>query len=202
MSHGPEGAQRGSADQLRLEVEGQPLRPDVRGQDPQTPSSMACASTLSGVGIWTRCTSAFTARCVSSAGRGPRRRGAGVLHHEDSGQSGRTEVHEEADEAARLRQDHHHRWVALLPRSHERARHRGPAGGQPLGNYRVENSHQPFRRRERAMPRFRRMKTLQQFASTHSAFHNYFNQERHLVSREIYRERRLAALAEWRQVVG
>ena len=118
------------------------------------------------------------------------------------GASGRTEVNEEADEAARLRQDHHHRWVALLPRSHERARHRGPAGGQPLGNYRVENSHQPFRRRERAMPRFRRMKTLQQFASTHSAFHNYFNQERHLVSREIYRERRLAALAEWRQVVG
>jgi len=46
------------------------------------------------------------------------------------------------------------------------------------------------------------MKTLQQFASTHSAFHNYFNQERHLVSREIYRERRLAALAEWRQIVG
>ena len=50
-------------------------------------------------------------------------------------------------------------------------------------NNRAENSHQPFRRRERAMLRFRRMKTLQQFASVHASFHNRFNQERHLVSR-------------------
>jgi putative transposase len=69
-------------------------------------------------------------------------------------------------------------------------------------NNRVENSHQPFRRRERAMLRFRRMKTLQQFASVHASFHNHFNQERHLVSRDIYKERRSAALAEWRQVVS
>lgn len=69
-------------------------------------------------------------------------------------------------------------------------------------NNRVENSHQPFRRRERAMLRFRRMKTLQQFASVHASFHNHFNQERHLVSREIYKERRSAALAEWRQVAN
>lgn len=40
-------------------------------------------------------------------------------------------------------------------------------------NNRVENSHQPFRRRERAMLRFRQMKTLQQFASVHGAFHNH-----------------------------
>jgi len=69
-------------------------------------------------------------------------------------------------------------------------------------NNRVENSHQPFRRRERAMLRFRRMKTLQQFASVHASFHNHFNQERHLVSRDIYKERRSAALAEWRQVTA
>jgi putative transposase len=49
-------------------------------------------------------------------------------------------------------------------------------------NNRVENSHQPFRRRERAMLRFRQMKTLQQFAAVHASFHNHFNQERHLVS--------------------
>jgi len=52
------------------------------------------------------------------------------------------------------------------------------------------------------MLRFRRMKTLQQFASTRAAFHNLFNQERHLVSRDIYKERRSAALAEWRQVTA
>jgi putative transposase len=69
-------------------------------------------------------------------------------------------------------------------------------------NNRAENSHQPFRRRERAMLRFRRMKTLQTFASVHGTVHNHFNQERHLVSREIYKERRSAALAEWRKVMG
>ena len=34
-------------------------------------------------------------------------------------------------------------------------------------NNRAENSHLPFRRRERAMLRFRRMKTLQKFVSVH-----------------------------------
>jgi putative transposase len=37
----------------------------------------------------------------------------------------------------------------------------------------VENSHQPLRRRERAMSRFRRMKTLQKFASVHGSVHNH-----------------------------
>lgn len=70
-----------------------------------------------------------------------------------------------------------------------------PEVGRWLNN-RAENSHQPFRRRERAMQRFRRMKTLQQFAATHASFHNHFSQERHLVSRQEYRTRRSAALAE------
>ena len=69
-------------------------------------------------------------------------------------------------------------------------------------NNRAENSHQPFRRRERAMERFRRMKTLQKFAAVHGTVHNHFNQERHLISRDLYRERRSAALAEWRAVMG
>jgi putative transposase len=69
-------------------------------------------------------------------------------------------------------------------------------------NNRAENSHQPFRRRERAMLRFRRMHTLQKFSAVHASVHNHFNQERHLVSREIYKERRSAALAEWQAVMG
>ena len=75
----------------------------------------------------------------------------------------------------------------------------------PVGrwkNNRAENSHLPFRRRERAILRFRRMKTLQKFASVHGSVHNYFQQERQLVSREIYNERRSATLAEWRAVMG
>ena len=52
---------------------------------------------------------------------------------------------------------------------------------------------------ERAMLRFRQMKTLLKFSSVHAAFHNHFNQDRHLISRETYKAQRLAALAEWRR---
>ena len=64
-------------------------------------------------------------------------------------------------------------------------------------NNRAENSRQPFRRRERAMQRFRSLKTLQKFSSVHAQVHNQFNQERHLVTRQVYKQRRSAALAEW-----
>ena len=67
---------------------------------------------------------------------------------------------------------------------------------------RVENSHLPFRRRERTMLRFRQMKSLHKFASVHANFHNHFNQERHLVSRPEYKTRRSAALAEWQCLVA
>ena len=67
-------------------------------------------------------------------------------------------------------------------------------------NNRAENSHQPFRRRERAMAKFRSAKSLQKFASIHSSVHNHFNQERHLYSRQNFKHNRTAALAEWRQL--
>jgi putative transposase len=67
-------------------------------------------------------------------------------------------------------------------------------------NNRAENSHLPFRRRERAMLRFRRMRSLQKFATVHSFVHNHFNQERHLYSRDNFKRNRAAALAEWRQI--
>ena len=65
-------------------------------------------------------------------------------------------------------------------------------------NNRAENSHLPFRRRERAMQRFRQMRCLQKFAAVHSSVHNHFNQERHLHSRANFKLNRAAALAEWR----
>ena len=73
--------------------------------------------------------------------------------------------------------------------------------GRRLNN-RAENSHQPFRRRERAMQRFRSIKTLQKFSSVHAQVHNQFNQERHLVTRQRYKQRRSAALAEWRALAA
>jgi putative transposase len=69
-------------------------------------------------------------------------------------------------------------------------------------NNRVENSHLPFRRRERAMLRFRQMKTLQKFASVHANVHNHFNLERHLVDRQTYKKRRSAALVEWQSLAS
>ena len=67
-------------------------------------------------------------------------------------------------------------------------------------NNRAENSHQPFRRRERAMLRFRRARTLQMFASVHASVFNHFNKERSLSSRQNFKAKRAAALAEWRQL--
>jgi putative transposase len=67
-------------------------------------------------------------------------------------------------------------------------------------NNRAENSHQPFRRRERAMLRFRRMHSLQKFVAVHSSVCNHFNTDRSLSSRNTYKQNRAAALAEWRQL--
>ena len=81
----------------------------------------------------------------------------------------------------------------------------GNADRQEVGgrlNNRAENSRQPFRLRELAMQRFRSMKTLQKFSSVHAEVHNHFNQERHLVTRQGYKQRRYAALAEWRALAA
>ena len=69
-------------------------------------------------------------------------------------------------------------------------------------NNRVENSHLPFRQLERAMLGFRRMSSLQKFASVHANVYNQFNLERHLVDRTTFKERRSAALAEWQTVAS
>ena len=77
----------------------------------------------------------------------------------------------------------------------------GNADKQETGrwlNNRAENSHQPFRRRERAMIRFRRMRTLQKFVAVHASIHNHFNQDRSLSQRDHFKANRTAALNEWR----
>ncbi len=81
----------------------------------------------------------------------------------------------------------------------------GNARSQVCGrwlNNRAENSHQPFRRREGAMAKFRNMKTLQKFAAVHASIHNHFNQDRHLNRRDIFKQSRSAALAEWRDLMA
>ena len=69
-------------------------------------------------------------------------------------------------------------------------------------NNRAENSHLPFRRRERAMSRFRRMSNLQKFASTHASLHNHFNLDRHINRRQTFKSQRDTALLQWRELVA
>jgi putative transposase len=81
----------------------------------------------------------------------------------------------------------------------------GNAASQESGgrlNNRAENSHQPFRRREKAMSKFRNIGTLQKFASVHASFHNLFNHERRLNCCGIFKRDRAAALTEWRQLAA
>ena len=81
----------------------------------------------------------------------------------------------------------------------------GNAYRQEMGrwlNNRAENSHQPFRKRERTMMKFRSSESLQKFASVHASVHNHFNQDRHLVSRKIFKANRVSALAEWQQLAA
>ena len=58
-------------------------------------------------------------------------------------------------------------------------------------NNRAENSHLPFRR----------MHSLQKFASIHASFHNQFNSQRSLSKRSTFKLNRDAALTEWRSLV-
>ena len=80
----------------------------------------------------------------------------------------------------------------------------GNANRQETGrwvNNTAENSHLPFRRRERAMLKFRLGPTLQKFAYVQASLQNHLNQERRLYSRLNFKLKRAAALAEWRQLL-
>ena len=63
---------------------------------------------------------------------------------------------------------------------------------------RAANLHQPTRRRERKMQRFKSPGSAQRFLSVHSALHNRFNVQRHLTSRRTLRVLRDEALRTWR----
>jgi transposase-like protein len=64
-------------------------------------------------------------------------------------------------------------------------------------NNRAEVSHQPVRRRERKMQRFRSVGSAQRFVSVHSVAYNTFDVQRHLISRRTLRHFRDEAMAQW-----
>jgi transposase-like protein len=64
-------------------------------------------------------------------------------------------------------------------------------------NNRAENSHQPTRRRERKMQRFKSPGSAQRFLAAHAAVYNTFNLQRHLISRRTLRLFRANAMKQW-----
>src|SRR5271169_2999515 len=80
-----------------------------------------------------------------------------------------------------------------IERRHERGRWK---------NNRAENSHQPTRRRERKMQRFKSPGSAQKFLSTHAAVYNTFNVQRHLISAHTRRALRIVAMTTWRTAVA
>ena len=67
-------------------------------------------------------------------------------------------------------------------------------------NNRAENSYWPFRRRERAMLRFRQMRSLQKFDAVQDSVCNHFKQERAQYSRDNFKLNRTTVVTEWRQL--
>ena len=69
-------------------------------------------------------------------------------------------------------------------------------------NNRAENSHQPTRRRERRMKRFKSPKHARRFLSAHDQINDLFRLSRHRIPAERYRAARAQAFQAWTEVTG
>jgi len=67
-------------------------------------------------------------------------------------------------------------------------------------NNRPENSHQPVRRRETIMKRFKSARQLQRFVSIHDPITNLFHIPRHDIPSAHHRELRAAAMQTWSEI--
>jgi putative transposase len=69
-------------------------------------------------------------------------------------------------------------------------------------NNRAENSHQPTRRRERQMKRFKSARQAQRFLSAHDQVNNLFHLRRHRLPPAQYRAARAQAFRTWAEITG
>ena len=69
-------------------------------------------------------------------------------------------------------------------------------------NNRAENSHQPTRRRERQMKRFKSARQAQRFLSAHAQINNLFHLRRDHLPASQYRAARTQAFQTWAEVTG
>lgn len=88
------------------------------------------------------------------------------------------------------------KWQASMSAVHDILSSAENLVGKRLNN-RIENSHQPTRRRERKLQRFKSAKSAQRFLSTFTAFYNHFNIQRHLISRTTMKMFRADVLSCW-----
>lgn len=65
-------------------------------------------------------------------------------------------------------------------------------------NNRAENSHQPVRRRERKMQRFKSPRSAQRFINVHASTYNHFYLQRHLINRSLFKKLRYGAFSSWK----
>ena len=77
----------------------------------------------------------------------------------------------------------------------EHSRHKG------LNNL-AEDSHQPTRRQERQMKRFKSARHAQRFLSAHDGINNLFRFSCHRISAHQYRAARVQASRAWAEVTG
>jgi putative transposase len=69
-------------------------------------------------------------------------------------------------------------------------------------NNRAENSHQPTRRRERQMKRFKSARHVQRFVSIHDPIANLFHFPRNQLAAADYRTARARAFDDWTEITG
>jgi len=69
-------------------------------------------------------------------------------------------------------------------------------------NNRAENSHQPTRRRERIMKRFKSPRQVQRFLSTHDQIANIFSRRSNQDAAAKFPSARSYALTTWAEVTG
>ena len=68
-------------------------------------------------------------------------------------------------------------------------------------NNRTENSHQPVRRRERKMQKFKSPSSAQKFLNIQSATYNTFYLQRHLIDRATFKKYRAEPFDVWESVI-
>ena len=88
--------------------------------------------------------------------------------------------------------------ASVIPRGDAGDRQRGRQETKRWFNNRAENCTSRSDAGKGQWPNSGTLKTLQKFAAVHASIHNHFNRERHLERRDIFKQKRAAALAEWR----